>query len=93
MSEEREKPVWPWLVAVLIWLPVLYVASFGPACWLVDRDWSYASTTASVYWPVVRLAYSGPDWIKRPIQWWTSVGTEDGISEQPFVIDLLWLQS
>jgi hypothetical protein len=28
MSDAR-KPLWPWIVALLIGLPVLYVASFG----------------------------------------------------------------
>jgi hypothetical protein len=36
MSDNR-KPVWPWIVALLIGLPVLYVASFGPACWISSR--------------------------------------------------------
>ena len=36
MSDDR-KPLWPWIVALLIGLPVVYVASFGPACWLADR--------------------------------------------------------
>jgi hypothetical protein len=30
MSEPRKKPLWPWSVALLIGLPVLYVASSGP---------------------------------------------------------------
>ncbi len=38
MSDERKRPIWPWIVALLIGLPMLYVASFGPACWLADRD-------------------------------------------------------
>jgi hypothetical protein len=38
MSDNCRKSVWPWIVALLIGLPVLYVASFGPACWLCDRD-------------------------------------------------------
>jgi hypothetical protein len=33
MSDER-KPVWPWIVALLIGLPVLYELSIGPAVWL-----------------------------------------------------------
>jgi hypothetical protein len=31
MGEERKTPRWPWIVALLIGLPALYVASFGPA--------------------------------------------------------------
>lgn len=36
MGEER-KPFWPWIVALLIGLPALYVVSFGPACWVCSR--------------------------------------------------------
>jgi hypothetical protein len=35
MSEERKRAVWPWVAALLIGLPVLYVLSYGPACWLI----------------------------------------------------------
>jgi len=38
MSEVRKKPVWPWIVGVLVVVPVLYVLSFGPACWLGSRE-------------------------------------------------------
>ena len=31
------KSVWPWIAGLLVGLPVLYVASFGPACWLTSR--------------------------------------------------------
>ena len=34
---DRKQPLWPWIVALLIGLPVLYVASFGPACWIVSH--------------------------------------------------------
>jgi hypothetical protein len=30
MTDDR-KPIWPWIVALLIGLPVLYVVLFGPA--------------------------------------------------------------
>ena len=31
MNDDRKKPLWPWIVALLIGLPVLYVLSSGPA--------------------------------------------------------------
>jgi hypothetical protein len=37
MNDENKKAVWPWIVALLIGLPVLYVASYGPACWLIHN--------------------------------------------------------
>jgi hypothetical protein len=33
MSEARKNAVGPWIAALLVGLPVVYVASFGPACW------------------------------------------------------------
>ncbi len=37
MSDGSARPLWPWIVALLIGVPMLYVASFGPACRLEDR--------------------------------------------------------
>ena len=62
MSEERKKPVWPWIVALLIGLPVLYVASFGPACWISSRLNSGSSAVSCVYRPIM-WATSKNDWI------------------------------
>jgi len=54
MSDER-KPLWPWIVALLIGLPVLYVASFGPACWITSHADSGKSLIPVVYRPLLRL--------------------------------------
>ncbi len=60
MSEERKKPVWPWIVAMLIGLPVLYVLSWGPACWLAVRIEMAESRIFQVgYWPIGRIIYVG----------------------------------
>ena len=70
MREERENPVWPWVVVLLIGLPVLYVASFGPACWLArptDRLWSCVAT---VYGPLGRIAVDGPGVFREPLAWY-----------------------
>jgi hypothetical protein len=58
MSEERKKSgAWPWIVALLIVLPVLYVLSFGPACWLASKSGeAYSDIRPSrglfIYWPL-----------------------------------------
>jgi hypothetical protein len=57
MSDDRKKPLWPWIVALLIGLPVLYVASFGPACWFASNTGvAYRDVMPSrglfVYWPL-----------------------------------------
>jgi hypothetical protein len=36
MSDER-KPFWPWFVALLIGLPILYQLSLGPWVWILQH--------------------------------------------------------
>ena len=49
------RPLWPILTAALIGLPVLYVASFGPACWLASRNHADRRIVfQTVYWPAGR---------------------------------------
>lgn len=55
MSEERKRTVWPWIVALLVGLPVLYVASFGPACWLVGQKIIEPERVATYFSPVISL--------------------------------------
>ena len=59
MSDER-KPLWPWIVALLIGLPVLYVASFGPACWVVTGGGLRTEWTLRLYRPLIRNAHRSP---------------------------------
>src|SRR5437868_6452046 len=40
-------------------LPVLYVLSFGPACWAVERDLIPLRQTEIAYAPIVFLAWHG----------------------------------
>src|SRR5258708_10231235 len=55
MSEERKRTIWPWVAALLVGLPMMYVASFGPACWLVDHGYLAARPIAKTYLPIVRI--------------------------------------
>jgi hypothetical protein len=58
MRDERKKAgVWPWITALLIGLPVLYVASFGPACWLAGWNLGLNFKCVEVlYRPILRLS-------------------------------------
>jgi hypothetical protein len=42
-------------VAAINGLPVLYVTSFGPACWLVDREFVAARPVAKTYLPIFQI--------------------------------------
>jgi hypothetical protein len=45
-----------WTLAALIGMPVCYVASIGPACWISSRTNFGGRAVASVYQPLMRIA-------------------------------------
>jgi hypothetical protein len=53
MSEERKKSVGQWVAGALVLLLVLYVLSFGPACWLCSRLGIWADVLPVVYRPIL----------------------------------------
>jgi len=62
MGEERKKThVWHWAAALLIGLPVLYIASFGPACWIVSRTNRGALPLAVVYHTIAEAMWWSPE--------------------------------
>src|SRR5262245_62007332 len=80
MSEQR-KSLWPWIVALLIGLPVLYLASFGPVCWWFSEvsaanfsriHAEQASRAPHVYWPVGWIAIHGPPHVRRAVGWYAT---------------------
>jgi len=73
MSEDRKKPLWPWIVALVIVLPVLYVASFGPLCWYAERCVENTGRAPPpwlgvAYFPLGRFAVHGPSIIAGPLR-------------------------
>ena len=56
-------------VAAAVGLPVVYVASFGPACWIkahvFPRQHAADSVTEFTYWPVLWQCVRGPDLLAR----------------------------
>src|SRR5262245_58778834 len=59
MSDDR-KPVWPWIAALLTGLPLLYVASFGPACGLVEQGILEPSVLRSGVFRPCYSVFGGP---------------------------------
>jgi hypothetical protein len=48
-----QRSIWPSIITTLVGLPVLYVVSFGPACWLCERLGKGTREVSTVYWPVI----------------------------------------
>lgn len=85
---DKRRCTWPWIVAVFVGVPVQYVASFGPACWAVDRDWIPPRPIAIAYWPCIIAALSGtaPDFVSETVWWWATLSNP----EFPVVFDLVF---
>jgi len=71
------------LAAMIVGLPALYVAGFGPAIWLHVRlgapEWSKA-IIESVYEPLIWMVEHGPQGISEAYQkygrWWIDLAEE-----------------
>ena len=75
MSELRKKPgVAFWATVVVVCLPIAYVLSFGPACWLVAKEYLGTDTIWRMYRPIARLVSDPDDSIaKRAVCQWVSI--------------------
>jgi hypothetical protein len=72
-----------WMLATVVGLPVLYVASFGPVCWWFIKASSPVTFTPRnaidsfphaphFFWPVGWLAQNGPKPLLRAIEWYAT---------------------
>jgi hypothetical protein len=82
MSDDRKKPLWPWIAALLIGVPVLYVASFGPACWIISRagQWNVLWAAAHfIYSPVLQV-WNHDGTISDAIDWYANLGAGPNVT-------------
>ena len=56
MPTPRKPTAGFWIVVVVIVLPILYGASFGPACWAVTGGYVSRSVLAAIYEPLISVA-------------------------------------
>jgi hypothetical protein len=80
--DERKKHGWPfWYAAAAIVLPVLYVASSGPAYWLGTRmvfagwisDQMFTEKFDLFYRPIVRSGHYVPRPVFNALSWYVNV--------------------
>jgi hypothetical protein len=79
------------LAAVLVGLPVLYVLSFGPACWWFTipsgQSGNFPGTNdplpqvraRQIYWPIGWVAMHGPLPLERLLAWYATLGGHEVI--------------
>lgn len=71
MSDEHKKPLWPWIAALLIGLPLLYVLSSGPMQILAFRRIEERTLLSSGTVSVIYVDHPGVWWPKvyAPVVW------------------------
>lgn len=74
------RTLWPWIVATVVAVPVLYVASIPPAVWAINRDprpvgtgryWVYNA----YLWPADLCYEASPAPVRGWMNWYGSVTT------------------
>ena len=75
MTNRKKPGVAFWATVVVVVVPLLYVMSFGPACWIE----SYKESTYITYChrPVMRIA-NGDGIVARSLVWYANLGTRRG---------------
>lgn len=61
-------------LAAVVGLPAVYIASFGPACWINERLGVGMNAISIVYDPIIRLA-SNDIRVRRPVQKYATIGS------------------
>src|SRR5258708_27441077 len=49
-----------WTLAAVVGLPVLYLLSFGPACWISSRLQPTGEIVSTAYSPIIPVMWQGP---------------------------------
>ena len=60
---DRKKPGVAFWATVVVVCMMLYVASFGPACWVSPYVQPSGDLISAIYCPVLMLCSWGPDWL------------------------------
>jgi hypothetical protein len=80
MTPDRKKPGVAFWATAAVTVALLYVASFGPACWISSRAGIGQKIVAIVYRPILwNLSLSEESTpIDRSIKWYSTIGAAYG---------------
>jgi hypothetical protein len=74
-------------LAAAIGLPVLYVLSFGPACWISSRVQRSGKVVSTVYSPIVSATWQSPYLVQQVLQQYVLFGAPRGYVVDPTGIE------
>jgi len=66
-----------WIIAIAL-LPLWYVVSFGPACWVSSRTNFGNKVVAQTYWPLIQGIFqrSEFDWFYQSMHWYSRLAAD-----------------
>jgi hypothetical protein len=84
MTSDRKTPGVAFWTTIVVVVPVLYVLSFGPACWISSRRPVGTGETSARSAKIVSIAHRpmmwtydiSPKFIRRGITWYSGVGSD-----------------
>jgi len=76
IANHRERWAKRATVGLVASLPLLYVASVGPACWLADnyQRWNDLASLRRAYWPLRKTLACTPKPVGDAVWWWAGLG-------------------
>jgi len=70
-------------LTAFVGLPVLYVLSFGPACWISSRLQPSGKVVSAIYWPIIGIMWQGPYVVQRVLMEYVEFGAPRGHAIDP----------
>jgi hypothetical protein len=64
-----------WTLAAVLGVPLLYVTSFGPACWLSDWETLSESDVCDLYRPIGVVMLEYQDTAMPALEWYGTIGS------------------
>jgi len=74
MGEER-RPLWPWIVVLMVGLPMLYALLLGPACWISSHSGCGSEIVSAIYEPLI---FESPGFIRPVLHHYSQLGAVKG---------------
>src|SRR5258708_5531586 len=68
------KPTAGFWITVALVVVFAYPATFGPACWLADRNLVTYGAVAEIFSPFIRFAFDRESAMAPLLNWWADVG-------------------
>lgn len=79
----RKKPDVAFWATVVALLPLLHVASFGPACWLADRHAISDKWVSAAFSSFLSIAFKREGAPSAILNWWADIGARrDGAARR-----------